>query len=177
MSLSKLLQIGQYFEQVVASASELCRYPTVAASLEANANLQWEQFGGPPPGEQDMHQRIFALCRPGVKPHLKPRRWRNVRWALQILNGRWKGIRIWHHCTVDPETGRPCCNSPGAAQDKVKRALTILLFACEPDLPCTTRWLTVRAIQDSRSKIQDPGCWVQDSRSKIDDPRPWILDP
>ena len=90
-SLTKLMYIGSYFDTF-----------SKAVIKEALSDFHWEQLAGPPLTHGEQHERVVRLCCPDL--HQRPRRARDVRWALGVLNGRWDKKTVSHHCALSSES-------------------------------------------------------------------------
>ena len=100
----------------------------------------WDQFGGLRDGQAAINLCMIQMCLPDLAA--MPGREKQILAALDVLNGQYDRNRVAHHCVIDPGIGSPCCSCLGEAKEKIEKAITRLLVAARPPIPCTTRWLT-----------------------------------
>ena len=128
-TLSKIFCVSRYWDLFCSAVLD-----------ESVADVNWQQYGGPPPGAADKLRKWILFCVPGIAS--KPRPMAALEDLLAVINGICTGKAVPHCCILD-SSGHPCCQNLAQAKTKIRGAVRSFLLAHKPDIPCTSRWLTI----------------------------------
>ena len=128
-TLSKIFCVSRYWDLFCSGVLD-----------ESVAVVNWQQYGGPPPGAADALRKWIRFVMPGLDS--KPKVMAALQDLLAVINGSCTHKAVPHCCILD-SSGRPCCQTLAQVKRKIRVAVRNFLLAHKPQIPCTTRWLTV----------------------------------
>ena len=103
-------------------------------------DIDWIQNVEPNAEELAYRDNVIEHCLPNLDNC--PSRQIEVLGAKKVLNCNWKNKRSVGHRCVKDEDGLPCCQTLAEVRDKIRIAVTTLLVAVLPSIPCISRWLS-----------------------------------